>query len=148
MPHRPSTRFKSGAVRLTALTSLAAVIIGLAVFAPSAEAARGGVKGGGGGDTAVDSITLDVADPHLGDAVTFSYTLAKGGKAPRIAIVCNQSGYGVVWATDQAVGTSFVLGSTSSEWRANGGEAWCLVYLYRRNVVDGELARTYFTAGG
>lgn len=126
---------------LAALVLAAATFIFAANDASPAQAAR---PGGGG----TNSITLNQASPRLGDTVTFTYTLAKATTSVRIAVICYTTSVGPAWSADQPAGTAFLLGGTSSAWRTTGGEADCTAYLYRRNVVDGELARTYFHVNG
>jgi hypothetical protein len=69
----------------------------------------GDVKGSRPG-AITPSIRINQPDPHLGDTITF---MTVGGK--RVAIACFQGGIGNnVYSADQAVGTSFILGGTSS----------------------------------
>ena len=124
--------------------ALAAAVLGSVAFTTStAEAARGGK---GQSAPVPSTIAIDSADPHLGDRVTFTYSTSVGGQEVRIQVPCYQ--HGVAWAADQAADTAFVLGGAASAWATNGGSASCVAYLYQRNIVDGTLARTSFTAGG
>ena len=123
--------------------ALAVLTLGaLALGGSDAEAARGGKN------RVADTVALSQTDPHLGDAVTFAYSTSATGAEVRIQVACYQSGIGVAWAADQSAGTSFILGGSSSHWASNGGAADCVAYLYQRNIVDGTLARTSFSAGG
>lgn len=98
--------------------------------------------------TTPSTISLDQSDPHLGDTVTFSYT-AQNAKNLRITVACYQGGIGdMVWSADQATGTSFLLGGTSSLWLTKDGAADCYVWLYRQSLSKGFLASTLFTALG
>lgn len=95
----------------------------------------------GGGSTA--TITLDQADPHLGDTVTFT---TSGGKM--IELTCYGSSlFDVIYTAYQAPGTAFLLGGTNSIWLSRGGSAYCSALLYNR-LSSGPLASTYFNAGG
>ena len=131
----------------TALHSLlvvaAVAVMGVAVVGASpALAARGG-KNGGSTTPTTASIRLDQADPHLGGWVTFT---TSGGS--RIAVACYQGGLNMVYSADQATGTAFLLGGTSSKWRSTGGGALCYAWLYSRDLSKGFLASTSFNAGG
>ncbi len=101
-----------------------------------AEAARGG-------GTTTGSIRINQTEPHLGDYVNFS---TSGGR--RIALACYQGGLNLVYSADQAVGTSFLLGGTSSKWLTSGGDALCYAWLYDRSLSKGFIASTSFTALG
>jgi hypothetical protein len=130
------------------LVVAALAVMGVAVVTASpALAARGGKNGGGGGGggstSGTASIQLDQADPHLGDWVTFT---TSGGS--RVALACYQGGLNMVYSADQATGTAFLLGGTSSEWLTNGGDALCYAWLYSKNLSNGFLAATSFNAGG
>jgi hypothetical protein len=97
-----------------------------------------------GGTYTPASISLTSTDPHLGDSVSFATT---GGK--RINVTCYQGGITqVVWSADQAVGTSFLLGGTSSAWATIGGSADCVAWLYNRSLSRDVVAQTAFTAQG
>ena len=109
------------------------------VLGDTALAARGCGGGGGKPSGGGSSISLNQADPHLGDAVTFT---TSGGSS--ITVNCFQGGLGnLVYAARQATGTTFVLGGGSSAWQS--GPASCVVYLYSR---DKYLASTGFEAAG
>ncbi len=89
-----------------------------------------------------DSITL-VGTAYLGSTVSFSYTLAKHVKDPRIQVVCSQ-GEDVVWAAAQpAPGNSFLLGGLESDWLDNGGSASCVATLYRWQFHPSETMIVY-----
>ncbi len=131
----------------TALHSLlvvaAVAVMSVAVVGASpALAARGG-KNGGSTTPTTASRRLNQSDPHLGDSVTFT---TSGGS--RIAVACYQGGLNMVYSADQATGTAFLLGGTSSEWVSNGGEALCYAWLYSKSLSNGFLASTSFTASG
>lgn len=99
-----------------------------------AEAAKGGVPA---------SITLDQTEPHLGDFVTFTTT----GTGQNVALACYQGTLEVVWTVNQRVGTSFLLGGTSSIWKDRGGSADCYAYLIGKDMRK-VYASTRFTALG
>lgn len=101
-------------------------------------------KGAGGGARTA-SITLNQTDPHLGDAVDFSYEVPNKVNRPRIRVECFQDAI-LVWSADQSAGTSFLLGGVaeSSLWLANDGPATCNAALYQSTT----LATTSFSAGG
>lgn len=101
-----------------------------------ADAARGG-------GTTTGSISINQVEPHLGDYITFT---TSGGR--RIALACYQGGLNMVYSADQAVGTSFLLGGTSSKWLTSGGDVLCYAWLYDRNLSKGFIASTSFTAFG
>jgi hypothetical protein len=142
---------RSRANRQLILVVAAAVLLAVAAFsANTAFAARpasggggGGHKGGGqtGGSGATPTITLDQADPHLGDSVTFTVNTGN-----TIELMCGQLG-AWVFIVQQPVGTSFLLGGTSSAWLSQGGSQWCYAYLL--NSTSGSpLAVASFLAGG
>ena len=119
-------------IGLLALTAL----LGVAAFTASPAAA--GKSGSGGRPSGASaSIKLNQADPHLGDAVTFT---TSGGSS--VTVNCFQGGLGnLVYAARLPVGSTFVLGGGSSAWQS--GPATCVVYLYSR---DKYLAQTGFEA--
>ena len=128
-------------LKLVTTLSAVTILLGAALAAGPVAAARGGAHGSG--QTTTASIRLNETDPHLGDSVTFT---ASGGK--NINVTCYQGGLGnVVFAVEQPVGTSFLLGGTSSQWLSLGGSATCVAWLYNRNITDSP-AQTSFYAGG
>ena len=133
-------KFKHAMIVATFLVACSLVSAG-PVFAGKG----GGRPGGGGGGSTTATIVLDQTDPHLGDTVTFTTT----GGGSRITVACYQGGIGdMVYSADQAVGTAFLLGGTSSEWLTNDGTALCYAWLYQRSLSKGALASTSFYAGG
>lgn len=98
-------------------------------------------RGKPGGSTS--SITLDQADPHLGDSVTFTTT----GSGNRIQVACYGLGLEVIYAADQPIGTAFLLGGTSSVWLSRGGSSDCYAWLVVKNMTKVQ-ASTMFTAAG
>ena len=80
-----------------------------------------------GGSTA--SITLNQADPHLGDWVTFTYVVPGTVSSPRVQVVCYQGGVMVYGEAGPAT-QSFLLGGASSQWLTNGGAASCTATVY------------------
>ena len=127
--------------RRATLAAIATAAFAASVLVSGQAEARG--KPGGSGTAA--SLKLNQTDPRLGDLVNFTYSGTS--KEPRIQIACYQGGLNVTFAVDQAASTWFLLGGSSSEWKTNGGSADCVAYLYTRNIVDGTIARTSFTAG-
>jgi len=122
----------------------AVVILGVAALtAGGVDAARGGKHGSNTSAATTSSISLDQADPHLGDLVTFT---TSDGRL--ITVACYQDGVGMVYAAEQPVGTEFLLGGTDSAWLTNGGGALCYAWVYSRNLSDGFVAATSFVAGG
>ncbi len=73
------------------------------------------------------SLTLNQANPYLGESVSFSYTSSL--TSPRIRVICYQSS-AMVFAADQDASTTFLLGGAGSTWTANGGSADCQADLY------------------
>ena len=128
--------------KLTLLAVVAAATF--VIFSGSAFAAKGGNGNGKatGLSTNDPAITLNESDPHLGDTVTF--TTSGGGRY--VTVACYQNG--LVYSAEQAVGTSFLLGGSASQWLTNGGSALCYAWLYDRNLGSGFLASTSFTAAG
>ena len=120
------------------LIAAAVLVLGFSAVATTPAMAKGPKPGG------TASIKLDQTDPHLGDWVTFT---ASGGS--RISVACYQGGVGdMVYSADQAVGTAFLLGGTTSTWKTTGGSALCYAWLYQRNLSSGASASTSFTAAG
>ncbi len=141
----PQKKKKVGQRSLFLLLLLTAVIASVVVIfilrgRPLSEAAKGG---GGKPAQSPASIVLNQTNVHLGDTVTFT---TSGGS--RIALACYQGGLNMVYSADQATGTSFLLGGTSSKWLSSGGEALCYAWLYARDLSKGFLASTSFTAAG
>jgi hypothetical protein len=101
--------------------------------------------------TVTNSITLNQADPHLGDSVTFTNVYDTSIKSPRVQVVCTQDG-AVTYAAADAADQSFVLGGGSSAWKSTGGEADCVATLYYWDWKPVQtfvpLASTSFHAGG
>jgi hypothetical protein len=131
-------------LRSAALLGAVVILSVAALNVGGVDAARGGKHGAtltGGGTT---GITLDQADPHLGDSVTFTTT----GGGSRITVACYQDGVGVAYAAEQPIDTAFLLGGGDSLWQSRGGDALCYAWLYTRNLSDGFLAATSFVAGG
>lgn len=125
-----------------------AAALAFTVLAPALDTAEAkGKPGGGTGNSITLNPQADGSVPNLGDTITFSYTVAKGGGEVRIAIICYSPTVGPAWSADAVAGSSFVLGSGYSLWPV-GGEVDCVAYLYKRNVVDGELAQVWFHAWG
>lgn len=122
----------------TAIAAIVALSAAAIVTADTASAGKPGGSGkpsGGGGA----AISLDQADPHLGDWVTFS---TSGGST--VTVNCFQGGLGnMVYAERLPVGSSFQLGLGDSEWQT--GPATCVAYLYSRSKY---LAQTSFEAAG
>jgi hypothetical protein len=75
------------------------------------------------------SITINQAAPHLGDWVTFTYSVPGTVSSPRIQIMCYQSG-ALVYGEAGPATQSFLLGGGGSIWRTNGGAADCVATLY------------------
>lgn len=120
----------------------AVVILGAAALSAGGVDAARGQKGGGQTGGGTPSIVLNQTDPHLGDSVTFT---TSGGA--RINVTCYGLGLNVLYAADQAVGTAFLLGGSSSYWLSLGGSADCYAWLYNRTQTN-FVAWTTFTAGG
>ena len=78
------------------------------------------------------SIALNETDVALGDAITFTTTVANNVRNPRIEVLAYQDGvlvYGEAGGTDD----TFVLGGNvdgGSIWRNVGGPATCIANLY------------------
>ena len=133
---------KNTILRSATLLGAVAILGAAALTATTAGAAKGGTHGGG--QTTTASITLNQTDPHLGDWVTFTTNAGA-----RITVACYQGGLGnMVYSADQAVGTAFQLGGTSSLWLSLGGDTLCYAWLYTRNLSNGSLAATSFAAAG
>ncbi len=130
--------------QLVNLTLATFLLLGIAATTYSVTNLRDyGADAARGGGTTTGSIRLNQTEPHLGDYVNFS---TSGGR--RIALACYQGGLNLVYSADQAVGTSFLLGGTSSKWLTSGGDALCYAWLYNRDLSRGFVASTSFTAGG
>jgi hypothetical protein len=122
-----------------AMTAIVALLAAAIVTADSASAGKGGGgKPGGGGA----SITLNQADPHLGDWVTFTTS----GSGSNIQVACYW-GLDLVWESKQRVGSAFLLGGTNSRWLSDGGSADCYAWLIGRDM-NRIYASTRFAAGG
>jgi hypothetical protein len=110
-------------LRLGLAAALAAILIVLPVSAGRPAHAAPQPPSG--------TITLDQADPHLGDWVTFTWatTGLKGNQHPRIQIMCYQSS-ALVYGEAGPATQSFLLGGASSAWLYVGGPAECIATLY------------------
>lgn len=101
--------------------------------------------------TAGGSISLNQANPRLGDWVTFSSSVPTGTNSPRIQVICRQNG-AVVYAEAASASSSFKLGGGSSAWLASGGPANCEATLYSWDFKPVQTMVTYavtaFGAGG
>jgi hypothetical protein len=127
-----------------------AVAIALGVVAsPAADAAKGGKPRAA---AVVASITLNQANPSLGDTVSFSYTLDPTIDDARIQVVCSQNGMVVYGEAMAAAGNSFTLGGAWSPWLMSGGAADCVATLYSWDFHPVQTfvpyASTSFHAGG
>lgn len=101
-----------------------------------------------------ETITLNEANPALGDFVTFTVTGVPTHqiKNPRISVDCYQGGVSV-FGMAGGIHDAFDLGGSSSDWQRNGGPADCVATLYyfdkhgpaQEYVV---LASSDFAAGG
>jgi hypothetical protein len=113
------------------------------------------------------TITLDQADPSLGDVVTFTTTTNKsehcnnwgGPRCYRIDVSCFQASAiteenptGIVYYGDGSAEQQFLLGGGISQWVTNGGPADCVATLFTYTdfspVTRFDIASTSFTAGG
>jgi hypothetical protein len=134
-------------IRTGAILGAVVVLGAAALSAGGVDAARGSGGGGGkhgGGQTTggTGTITLNQTDPHLGDSVTFTTT---GGSS--IHMLCYQASiFDTVFTAAQPVGSSFLLGGTSSVWLSRGGPAQCQATLVNSSGTG--LAISNFTAGG
>lgn len=97
------------------------------------------------------SITLNESDPDLGEVVTFTYTVPKKVREPRIEVTCYQDDVLVYGSAAEAY-QQVLLGGGNSDWLRNGGPADCTAVLYywqwqptQQQVI---LATTTFEAGG
>lgn len=139
--HNPKRITFSQLANLTLATFL---LVGIAVTTYTVTNLRDyGADAARGGGTTTGSISLNQTEPHLGDYVTFT---TSGGRL--INVACYQGGLNMVYSAAQEVGTSFLLGGTSSKWLTNGGEALCYAWLYNQNTKKGFIASTSFTALG
>lgn len=85
-------------------------------------------KGKPGANIVAASISIDSADPHLGDWVTFSVS-GVNAKSPRIQVMCYQ-GSTLVYGEAGPSNQSFLLGGGMSQWLMKGGEADCIATVY------------------
>lgn len=121
------------------------VIVGVVSFTVSAQ--------GPPTDDVTPSITLDQVDPALGDSVTFTYTVSKHVKDPRIAVWCFQGDPAVlVFMATGPADDAIHLGGAGSDWLRNGGPAQCRADLYEWDFHPEqtyvEYASADFAAGG
>jgi hypothetical protein len=147
----------SRAIRLFVLLSMLAVLGCAALGSGSALAAKGGVKGTNV-TSAAPSITLNEADPHFGDIVTFTVTYPEMRYTPIVRVLCRQDGEIVHQYAQWNDGGSPWLPSFAlwdSIWAANGGgPADCVADLYyytwKGQTETGivYLAHTEFVAAG
>jgi len=119
--------------------AMAAVVALSAAAIMTAESAAAGKPGGGGA-----SIALNESDPHLGDWVTFTTS----GRGSNVQVACYGAGMEIIWSSKQPVGSSFLLGGTSSLWiDRGGGSADCYAWLIGRDMSK-VYAMTAFTSAG
>ena len=78
---------------------------------------------------AASSVSIMQSDPHLGDWVTFSFSVPSTVRYPRVEIRCSQNGE-LVYAEAGPANQEYLLGSGSSTWKSIGGEADCTVTVY------------------
>jgi hypothetical protein len=103
--------------------------------------------------TGAPAIHIDQANPHLGDTVTFTVSVPKQIKNPRIQVSCFK-GTTMGWSTAGSVTESFKLGGDSSLWKTLGGDASCEAILYywinkpNQPQTFVSLATTTFAAAG
>lgn len=125
-------------LKLVFAVAVAAVLCVGTLTARSADAAKSG------GSRASASITLDQADPHLGDWITFSTT----GRGSNVQVACYGAGLEIIWSAKQRIGTPFLLGGTDSLWiERGGGSADCYAWLIGKDMSR-VYAMTMFTAQG
>jgi hypothetical protein len=135
-------------------TTLTLLMIGAIVMAGTAFAAKGGTKPNP--KSSEVSITLDQADPHLYDWVTFTLRYPTNGSDrvanPLILVECRQAGE-VVWQSQGPEGATFKLGGawSSSYWSLSDGPASCLATLWSiedQGASARQIAQTSFEAQG
>ena len=105
------------------LTVMGAAILSVLAF--------GGVATAGKRSNAVAgaSISINQSGAHLGDWVTFTYSVPSTVTNPRIQVMCYQNG-AIVYGEAGPAGQSFLLGGGGSVWRTGGGAANCTATLY------------------
>jgi hypothetical protein len=109
----------------------AVAFLGILALTVPAHATKGGGKGGPTRDAPRGTISVNQADPHYGDTVTFTVTTSNvnNNVSLRIQLLCTQSG-SLVWADAGGLDGSFQLAgpNTSGSW--TGGAAYCDATLY------------------
>ena len=125
------------------------VTLGLVLFGAMGIASTGHAEAKKGGPKATaPTLSLNQTDPHLGDSVTFSYTVPNGANSARIQLVCYQGSAGV-YGADQAASTAFLLGGYGSAWLSDGAPATCHAVLYQNGGGGYQFfASTDFAAAG
>ena len=78
---------------------------------------------------AAASISINQADPHLGDWVTFTTSYPGTVSSPRVQVMCTQGGV-LVYGEAGPASQSFLLGGGMSLWLMGGGAADCVATLY------------------
>jgi hypothetical protein len=118
------------------LTAMAVAGV-LALMMPTVSAQKGGGKGKGN-KAAVGTLALDQANPSLGDAVSFSWSIDSNNLPgnPLISVHCYHGGEVVYGETHWAASQNFVLGGHwgpgergATEWMNEGGAADCAAVL-------------------
>ena len=111
-----------------AVTAMTAALVGGVLVTPGLAAGKGGGKGNTTTST-TGSISVNQADPRLGDWVDFTTVVPSGVANPRVQIMCYQNDV-LTYAMADTNTTSFELGGGSSAWRTNGGAALCTADLF------------------
>lgn len=75
------------------------------------------------------TIVLNESNVALGDDVTFTTTIDKTVKNPRIGVDCYQNNV-LVFGMGGSNLDAFQLGGASSDWLRNGGPADCVATLF------------------
>jgi hypothetical protein len=135
-----------------------AILLAFAVaIAAEPASADAGAGGKGGTPTPTYTISLNQANPRLGDWVTFSYSQVPHVKDLRVEIICSEMISGVntlVYGEAGPADQSFLLGGAGSLWLYEypTTSVACLATLYSWDFHPSETfiayAKTTFSAAG